>query len=269
MSLHLRLKHLRGLRKLNHQQMADRLHICRSAYTKMEANTASIRLEQLHRIAAVLEVSPALLASAQASSSDSQTWNDFDLMLETAFYHLSQKFTVVPYDELTEQQLSLVTSKGFGSREAYEDTPLNGRLYTYGPRQAIDELFRGLSFATLFEYQLIQNPTWLTRWQRHQTAPARAKLASALPPELQALLVDEPEVDETDYLVVLLITLTMPDGSEQHVELAHRDIPDGMDEQQALEQLITSRGASDGEIMAFTFDGYTTYEEIVTDIYAS
>lgn len=268
MSLHLRLKNLRQMRKLSQQQMADLLHMSRPNYTKLEARPGNIRIELLRRIATVLKVPVALLMSAQTDLSPPTPWNDFDFMLEMAYEHYSWKLTVVSYDDLTLEQLALLTSRGFGSREKYEDTPLRGRLYSYGPRQILDELFRGLSFSTLFELHLVEHPIWLNRWQQHQQRQSHQAMVAKLPAEEREAFAEEPEVDEREYLVVLMITLTMPDGSEQHLELAHRDIPEGLDEEQALQQLITSRGASDGDILAFTFDGYTTHEEIVTDIYA-
>jgi hypothetical protein len=117
---------------------------------------------------------------------------------------------------------------------------------------------------------LVQHPTWLAHWERHQAAAAHKKAAGDVPAAQQQDPAGEPEVDEQAYLVVFLITLTMPDGSEQELELAQRDIPEGMDEEQALQQLIRSRGAVDGDIMCFTFDGYTPFDTtvIVTDIYA-
>ncbi|GGG59470.1 helix-turn-helix domain-containing protein [Hymenobacter glacieicola] len=268
MSLHQRLKQLRILRKLSQQQMADRLYMSRSAYTKLEANTAGIRIELLHRIAAVLQVPATLLVSAQAAP-NTTPWNDFDFMLEMAYEYLSWTLAVVPYDDLTLEQLALVTSKGFGSREAYENTPHRGRLYSRGPQQIIREMLSALSFSTLFEHHLVQHPTWLAHWGRHQLAEARRAVVATLPTDQQEALVEEPEVDGEDYLMVFLITLIMPDGSDQHLELAQRDIPIGMDEEQALQQLIISRGALGGDILCFTYDGYTCAKDIVTDVYAS
>lgn len=269
MSLHHRLKQLRLLRKLSQQQMADKLHMTRSAYTKLEANTSSIRIELLQRIAAVLNVPTTLLVSLPAGPTESTTWNDFDLMLEMTYEHLSWNLTVVPYDELTLEQHALLTSKGFGSREAYEDTPLRGRLYSYGPRQILSEMFRGFNFSTLFEHHLVQHPTWLQRWGLYTLQEAARQVMATRPTEEQATWVQEPEVDDKAYLVVFSITLRMPDGTEQFLELAQRDIPEEMDEEQALQQLILSRGATDGDIMCFTYDGYTCVKDIVTDIYAA
>lgn len=133
MSLHQRLKQLRRLRKLTQQQMANQLHMSRPNYTKLEANTTGIRIELLQRIAAVLQVPVTLLVSAWADDTASPCWNDFDIMLEMTYEHLSWEIEVVPFDDLTLEQLALVTSKGFGSQQTYEDTPHGGRLYSYGP----------------------------------------------------------------------------------------------------------------------------------------
>jgi len=268
MTLHLRLKKLRGLRQFTQQQMADLLHMSRSAYTKVEADPGKCRLELLHRIAAVLQVQPTLLISS--APNEVTHWNDFDLMLESAFHHLSVKLAVVAYDDLTLEQVGLITSKGFGSREAYEDTPLRGRLYSYGPRQIIDRMMRELGYSTLFEHHLVQHPTWLAHWERYQRDVASKKAAGGRPGEVQPHHADEVELDEQTYLVVFMLTLTMPDGSEQHLELAQRDIPEGMDEEQALQQIIRSRGAVEGGILCYSVDGYTPFDStvIVTDIYA-
>lgn len=257
MSLNTRIKNLRLLRKLSQQQMADQLYMSRSAYTKLEAKAANIRIELLQRIAAVLQVPATLLVATSVGSVDTAGGNEFDFMLDLAYNYLALDLTVVPYEELTLDQLALMTSKGYGSREAYEDTPLQGRLYTYGPRLVIRTMLREMQMATLFEHHLIQDPSWLRHWedfQRFRVTPGAYA---------------EPEVDETAYLLVFLLTLTMPDGSKRHLELAQRDIPEGMDEEDALQQLLATHGATDGDIMAMTYDGYTTRCDIVTDIYAA
>ncbi|MBT9394405.1 helix-turn-helix transcriptional regulator [Hymenobacter sp. NST-14] len=270
MSLHLRLKNLRGLRKLTQQQMADQLHMTRPNYSKLEKRPTNIRIELLQRMAAVLQVPPGLLFSAQLfdTAESATAWNEFDLMLEMAYEHMSYNVAVIPYDELTLEQLALVTSKGYGSREAYENTPLQGRLYSHGPRQILDQLFRGLGFSTLFEHYLVEHPTWLQRWATYSLREERQKVLALLPAGEQENYPEEPEVDERDYLLVFSISLNMPDGTEQHLELAQRDIPEGLDEEQALQQLIRTRGAVDGDIRCFTFDGYTMIWDIVTDIYS-
>ena len=145
MTIHQRLRQLRLLRKLSQQQVADQLHMSRSAYTKLEANADGIRVELLHRIASILHVPVSLLLSTQPRAEGAAAWNDFDFMLEMNYHHFASNLAVVPYDELTLEQLVLLTSKGFGSRAAYEDTPMCGRLYSYGPRQIINLMFGSLS----------------------------------------------------------------------------------------------------------------------------
>lgn len=257
MSLNTRIKYLRLLRKLSQQQMADQLHMSRSAYTKLEGKSAGIRIELLQRIAAVLQVPVTLLVSTGVDVAKASSYNEFDFMLDMTYNFLASDLAVVPYDKLSLEQLALVTSKGYGSREAYEDTPLQGRLFTHGPRLVIRTMLRDMHMSTLFEHHLIQDPAWLRHWESFQ-------LLNATPGAYE-----EPEVDETPYLFVYLLTLTMPDGSEVHLELAHRDIPEGMDEDQALQQIIASRGATEGDILATTYDGYTSLSDVVTDVYAA
>lgn len=268
MSLHFRLKNLRLLRNLSHQQMADQLHMSRSNYSKLEARPGNLRIELLQRIASVLSVPVALLFSWEQKPAET-AWNDFDFMLEMAYLQYERRLTVVPYDDLTLEQMGLLASKGFASRETYEDTPLQGRFYTYGPTRALDDMLQELNLSTLFEYHLIEHSGWLERWQQHTERQAKRQAQRSRLTDLTVKLpAGPPEIDERQYLVVFSIVLYMPDDSEQWLELALRDIPPTLDEEQALEQLIVSRGARDGELMSFTYDGYTMHRDIVTDIYA-
>lgn len=268
MSLHFRLKNLRLMRNLSQQQMADQLHMSRSNYTKLEAHPGNLRIELLQRIATVLTVPVALLFSWEQKPAET-AWNDFDFMLEMAYIQYERRLTVVPYDDLTLEQMGLLASKGFASRETYEDTPLQGRLYTYGPTRALDDMLLELELSTLFKYHLIEHPRWLERWQQHLERQAERQAQPSRLVDLTApRLTGPPEIDERQYLIVFSILLYMPDDSEQWLELALRDIPPTLDEEQALEQLIVSRGAKDGELMSFSYDGYTMQHDIVTDIYA-
>jgi len=46
-------------------------------------------------------------------------------------------------------------------------------------------------------------------------------------------------------------------------------IPEGMNIEQALQQFVKTRGALQGDILCFSYDGYTCTQDIVTDIYAT
>jgi hypothetical protein len=225
----------------------------RSAYTKLEAGQTTIGVKTLCRIAGILNVSARQLLSKLYGEEATANLTDIDFMLEMVYHHLSwNKLTFVPYDDLTAGQLAMLTAKGFTGREAYEDTPSGGRLYAYGPQQIVRLMLGSLHMATLFEQHLVQDASWLYHWQLDQQLQA-ADLALSV-----------PDVDEAEYFVVFLIGLNMPDGTEQGVQLAQRNIPEGLSEHQALEKLISSTGALDGYIGACTVDGYAPFDEIIT-----
>jgi hypothetical protein len=69
----------------------------------------------------------------------------------------------------------------------------------------------GLS--VLFEEKLIQDADWLAKREAYTAAPQQeeAVLAASL--------------DEQDYFLVCLLTITMPDSSTRGVQVAARDFP--------------------------------------------
>ncbi|MBG8556311.1 helix-turn-helix domain-containing protein [Hymenobacter guriensis] len=254
MNPHRQVRLLRQKQGITQQQIADHLCMSRPAFNKLENGKTGMAVEMLQRIARFLHVPVSQLLQAMPEPA-STAWTDIDLMLETTYYYLSEtKFKFVAYDELTPAHLALLATKGFASREAYEDTPLGGRLYAYGPHQVTELMFYTFGMSTLFEQDLVHSQEWKQRYQLFKQARAAG------------LTEPEPEVDEQEYFVVFHIGLEMPDGTEASVQLAQRDIPDGMDEHEALERLILKAGALDGYIGAFSLTGYDPFSEIVTSL---
>ncbi|MCR5890332.1 helix-turn-helix domain-containing protein [Hymenobacter sp. J193] len=254
MNPHRQVRLLRQKQGITQQQIADHLCMSRPAFNKLENGKTGMAVEMLQRIAKFLHVPVSQLLQGMPEPA-STAWTDIDMMLEMTYHHLSwDKLKVVAYDDLTPAQLALLAIKGFASRNTYEDTPLGGRLYAYGPQHVADLMLYNLGMSTLFEQDLVNSSEWKQRYQLFKQARAAG------------LTEPEPEVDEQEYFVVFHIGLEMPDRTETSVQLAERDIPDGMDEHEALERLILKAGALDGYIGAFSLTGYDPFTEIVTTL---
>jgi hypothetical protein len=165
-----------------------------------------------------------------------------------------ERLRAVPYEKLSFLQLALLSKKGFASREAYENTPLKGRFYAFGPRDVFAQMMELYGMSVLFEEKLIQDSYWLAKWKAYTATSQNeeAVLAASL--------------DEHDYFLVYLLGIAMPDSSIRGVQVAARDFLDDLDEEAILQRVVEKLGAVSGDIIAYTEEGYDPFLEIITFI---
>jgi hypothetical protein len=163
-----------------------------------------------------------------------------------------ERLRVVPYEKLSVSQLALLSKKGYAGREAYENTPLKGRFYAFGPRDVFAQMMQVYGMSVLFEEKLIQDSYWLAKWQAYN---------ATLPTEEAALAAS---LDEQDYFLVYLLAIAMPDSSTRGVQVAARDFPADLDEATRLQRVVEKLGAASGDIIAYTQEGYAPDSEIIT-----
>jgi hypothetical protein len=163
-----------------------------------------------------------------------------------------ERLRAVPYDKLSLAHLALLSKKGFASREAYENTPLKGRFYAFGPRDVFAQMMELYGLSVLFEEQLIQDAYWLAKWEAYTATPQNeeAVLAASL--------------NERDYFLVYLFAITMPDGSTRGVQVAARDFPPDLGEEARLQRVAEKLGAASADMIAYTQEGYDPVLEIIT-----
>jgi hypothetical protein len=162
------------------------------------------------------------------------------------------RLRAVPYEELSLAHLALLAQKGFASREAYENTPLKGRFYAFGPRDVFAQMMEEYGMSVLFEEKLIQDTYWLAKWEAYTAAPQQeeAVLAASL--------------DEQDYFLVYFFAITMPDSSIREVQAAARDFPAGLGEEARLQCVVEKLRVASADLIAYTEEGYAPLLEIIT-----
>jgi hypothetical protein len=163
-----------------------------------------------------------------------------------------ERLRAVPYEKLSLAHLALLAKKGFASREAYENTPLKGRFYAFGPRDVFAQMMEVYGLSVLFEEKLIQDAYWLAKWEAYTAAPQHeeAVLAASL--------------DEQDYFLVYLLAITMPDSSTRGVQVAARDFPADLGEEARVQRVVEKIGAASADLIAYTEEGYDPILEIIT-----
>ncbi|TVT36738.1 helix-turn-helix transcriptional regulator [Hymenobacter setariae] len=255
MSLHTTIRQLRKQQNITQEHMAEQLCMARSTYSKLESGITEMPVATLVRIAGLLQVAVHDLMQEDGQPYVKKLEDKFSLMLYQTENVLSfERLSAVPYDELTLPQLMLLTEKGLASQEAYENTPLGGRFYAFGPQQVFGHMMQNFGMSILFEEKLVQDPYWQAKWKLYKAAQQGKK------PELADSL------DEYDYFTVYLFDLTMPDGSSRGVQMAERDFPEELDEEEVLQRMIVHLGAVSGDILAYNVEGYDPISEIITSI---
>lgn len=255
MSLHTTIRQLRKQQNITQEHMAEQLCMARSTYSKLESGTTEMPVATLVRIAGLLQVAVHDLMQEDGQPYLKKLDDKFSMMLYQTENVLSfERLSVVPYAELSVPQLSLLAEKGLAGQEAYENSPLGGRFYAFGPQQVFAHMMQNFGMSMLFEEKLVQDPYWQAKW-KHYKATRQGKK-----PELADSL------DEYDYFTVYLFDLTMPDGSSRGVQMAARDFPEELDEEGVLQRMIVHLGAVSGGIMAYNEEGYDPISEIIKSI---
>lgn len=257
------IKRLRRERRLTHKSIADRLNMARSTYSKIESGDTALDIERLINISKVLDVPVTEILKENGDPVFSSIVDELEMMLLLTHEQLSQiKYRMVAYENLTLQQKEILRKKGFNTREEYEDTPLGGRIYEFGPRRLFRFMVENCHMSVLFERNLIKDEHWRKRWEDY--LKSRANISFGFKNDGGYYYEDknEIEIDDHDYFIVNIILLKLPGGKEEYYQFAMRDFPEGFDEMDAVEYIKTKKGAWDGDIVCFTTDGYDPVTEI-------
>lgn len=237
-----KLKRFRKMKGLSQKTIAEKLCMARSTYSKLESGKTSFKTDILARISSIYEVPASdLLDKDEVLSSNS---NDFSLMLSMTEHQLSEKLLkVIPFDQLSAEHLALLKTKGLSSKQQYENTPLNGRIFSFGPKDVFKFMMLRCGMEALFNKGYILEPYWKDRWSLFMADQERKC---------------EPrvELDERDYFVVFFYELITADCKELFVQFAERDFPEGVDEFAALDLLKAHYSAIEGDILCYSIEGY-------------
>ncbi|WMJ72239.1 helix-turn-helix transcriptional regulator [Cytophagaceae bacterium ABcell3] len=245
-----KLKQLRKENGFTQKAIAERLHMARSTYTKLEQGKTQMTIEIVKRISCAYNIPIKDIISEESDGENDKQKEDLTMMLFQMDYQLTENLVrTVPYDELSDLQIKKLKEKGLYEREVYESTPLGGRVYKFSPDWIFDFMIRKCGLEVLFKHNLINSELWQNKWRNYQK---------------QIPNYNEIAIDETDYCVSYTFCLNMPGGTERWFEFADRDFPlvNGHHcEWKALERLVDKFGALTGDIMCYSFIGYHTLRE--------
>lgn len=260
MDIATRIKRLRKQKGLTQKSIAQILHMGRSTYTKLENGSTQMKHECLRNISKILGV-PMTEITGETDVTFSE---DLATMLWVMDENLSRTFyKIVPYKELTPTHIKLLKQKGLNSKAIYEDTPLGGRIYKFGPRDLFRYMVETCGMNILFKRSMINDDFWLTKWSNYLIE--KEKRLSNFDKDSKTVFKDENEVeiDDYDYFISYLAMLNMAGGEERWVQFSGRDFYEYKDEFEALEYIKIKTGALDGSIMCFTTTGYDPIAEII------
>lgn len=241
------IRQLRKKKGFTQKSIAERLHMARSTYSKIESGNTALDYERLVNISKVLDVPVSEIIKENGDPVFKSIAEELSLMLLQTDDQLSEKlYRMIQYQDLKPEHKKLLQEKGFDSQEAYENTPLGGRIYAFGPKDVFLFMVQNCGMEVLFQRNMILNDYWTKRWK---TCLKREG--------------SEIEIDDRDYFVTYIFMLKMPGNKERWVQFAERDFPEGADEWDALDYLKEKTGALDGKIMCWGKDGYDPVTEII------
>jgi transcriptional regulator with XRE-family HTH domain len=260
------IKRLRKEKHLTHKSMGERLNMARSTYSKLESGETKLDCTILVNISKVLDVPLSDIIKENGDPVFKSFSAELDLMLLQTEYWLSQmKYSMIPFSKLTTEHIKLLKEKGFNTKEDYENTPLGGRIYDFGPRDLFRFMVENCGMSVLFERSLITNEHWKKRWNNYLKSKEKISINFNKVEDFVYEDKNEVQVDDHDYFLVYIFQLKFSGGKEQYFQLAERNFPEGADEFDALELIKLKTGALDGDIVCFTTDGY----DPVTDIFVN
>ena len=255
------IKQLRKQKGFTQKSMAERLQMARSTYSKLESGNTKLDFERLVNISKALDVTIVEIIDDPVYNSISE---ELTLMLFSTDYQLSGKLCrTTPYEELTAENLQLLRKKGFDNKEKYEDTPLGGRIYAFGPRDVFRFMVEDCGMETLFRSNLIKDSYWTQKYQEYKKQKDKISICLNENGQIEYEDKDHIEIDDRDYFVVFIIELIMQGNKDRWVQISERDFPEGTDERGALEYVINKTGALSGQIMCFSLEGYGPEFEII------
>lgn len=255
-----RIKQLRKQKGFTQESMAERLHIARSTYSKLESGNTKLDHDRLINISKILDVPISEIDDPVLKSIS----DELSLMLSQTNEQLSEKlYRVIPFENLTSKHFELLRQKNFDNKDAYEDTPLGGRIYKFGPRNVFGFMIENCGMEVLFQRNLILDDYWIYRWKEYLKSKEKIKMFFDENGKFNIEDNNDIEYDDKDYFLVYMILLKFTGNKEQCVQYAERDFPEGVNEWEALEYLKNKTGALDGEILCFSIDGYDPVTEII------
>lgn len=258
------IKQLRKKKGLTQKTMAERLHMARSTYSKIESGNTALNYERLVNISKVLNVPLTEIIIENGDSIFKSIAEEFSLMLHLTEYWLSEKlYRMVAYKDLKPEHKKLLQEKGFNNQEAYENTPLGGRIYEFGPRDVFRFIVENCGMDVLFRRNMILDDYWNCKWKKYLKEKSKTSIDFNADEQFYIGNKNTIEIDDTDYFLVYMIELKMPGNKNRHVQFAERDFPEGVDEWGALDYLKVKTGALDGDILCFSIDGYEHITEII------
>lgn len=264
-TINILIRTLREARGITHKTMAERLYMARSTYSKLESGKTELNYRTLVNISKALEVPLTEIIKGDDDTSFKSISEELAMMMFHSEHQLSEKYyEMIPYNQLNSEHKLLLKQKGFDSQEAYEDTPLNGRIYKFGPKDLRRTMFENFGFDVLFRRDMILDEYWKEQWEKYNKERKKIKIWFDENGKTQHEDNNEIEIDEYDYFVVFWGELKMPDGAERSMQFAARDFPDNFaDESEILNYIIDKTGAISGDIMCWTDSGYDPVSEII------
>lgn len=257
------IKHLRKAKGISQKDLADKIHLTKSAYSRLESGHTKMTIDRFHELCKALDVSP--LDIYEATQKD---WPFIEMkfhceMLDQAYDNLSETMlTAIPWEELTPEHHQLLRRKGYDTRIKYEDTPRNGRIYDFGPMDLFQYMLNTLGMAIVFKIRIIRTGRWFEMWTRYQRCQSVDKTIAGI----EMMYLDKSkvgiEIDEDHYFTVYHGYLVMPDKTEVGFQFAERDFDENTYE--TFEDQITKKtGAVEALICAGSLNGYDVNSMIV------
>lgn len=240
------LKNFRKLRDLSQEELAKRLNISRSTYTKIESGKTKLDLDLISKICTAMNIKVSDILNEKGSLSST---DELILMLYQTEYFLEKRFIeAIPFEQLSWEQKKFLRKRGIVLKEEYITPHYGGRLFKTGHRDIFKMMMDQCGMKFIFEKSLPLGVYWSNKWDLYKTNT------------------NEPEVDLNDYFDVILFILKMPNSGEdecRNVQMAIRDIPDGYNEYSVIDYVIERCGAESGEAVAWTPDGYDPLSDII------
>jgi DNA-binding XRE family transcriptional regulator len=237
------IKKLRKQKGFSQKSMSERLNMARTTYTKLETGNTALDYDRLVSISKILDVPLFEIVKNDDNVYKSIT-EELSSMVCWTFIDLCERLVkVIPYSRLAVAQKQLLEQKGLAGKVVYENTPLGGRLYDFGPRDVFRTMMDN-GMDVLFKRGLVTEDWLVNKWKGCRDT--------------------DVEVDCFDYFVVFLVELKMPDGKTNCVQIAERDLPAGVNEDYVEKYLRDRFGALDAELMCWTDTGYSPVDEIVS-----
>jgi transcriptional regulator with XRE-family HTH domain len=248
------IKKLRKSKGYTHKDMAERLYMARSTYSKLEKKgNAGLNYAMLVNISKVLDVPVHNIVKGGNDPVFTAICGDLEMMLFDARHSIDHSMSErIRFDDLTPTQIAQLREKNLHTREIYEEPPEGGRAYKFGPRDVFRYMMENLGMKVLYERGLIKDEFWLYMWNCY--CDEKKMWPNPLP----------LEIDDREYFIVVQFILKMSGGKEKWVQMAVNDFPDGEGEEGALEYIKLKTGALDGSPACFTYDGYDPVTEIIT-----